>query len=65
MRGPRKAAGAPVAVATLPPRGLPQCVQFSMLCGTQHNNEYVAVRIMWRTVRIILLHMRTCCISAT
>ena len=27
--------------------------------------EYVAVRIMWRTVRIILLHMRTRCISAT
>ena len=29
------------------------------------DNEYVAVRIMWRTVRIVLPHMRTCRISAT
>ena len=27
--------------------------------------EYVAVRIMWRTIRIVLLHMRTRRISAT
>ncbi len=38
---------------------------FDVLCGTQHNPPYVAVRIMWRTVRIILLHMRTRRISAT
>ncbi len=30
MRGPGPAAGAPVAVAPLPSRGLPRCVQFSV-----------------------------------
>ena len=35
MRGPGPAAGAPVAVATLPSRGLPRCVQFSVAKSVQ------------------------------
>ena len=35
MRGPGPAAGAPVAVAPLPSRGLPRCVQFSVAKSVQ------------------------------
>ena len=35
MRGPSPAAGAPVAVATLPSRGLPRGVQFSVAKNVQ------------------------------
>ena len=35
MRGPGPAAGAPVAVATLPSRGLPRPVQFSVAKSVQ------------------------------
>ena len=35
MRGPGPAAGAPVAVATLPSRGLPRCVQLSVAKSVQ------------------------------
>ena len=37
MRGPGPAAGAPVAVATLPSRGLPRPVQFSVAKSVQNS----------------------------
>ena len=37
MMGPGPAAGAPVAVAPLPSRGLPRCVQFSVARSVQYS----------------------------
>lgn len=35
------------------------------LCGVQHNGRYVAARIMWRTIRIVLPDMKTHRVTAT
>ena len=55
----------PASVAPPPSQGSAPTLTFSMLCCVPPNIENVAVRIMWGTVRIILLHMRTRRISAT
>ena len=44
---------------------MPTTLTFSMLCCVPHNTKDVAGRIMWRTVRIVRLHMRSSPYPAT